>query len=343
MAEQAPRALILGCSGPDLNETERRFFADADPLGFMLFARNCVDPVQVRALVGALRESVGRADAPVLIDQEGGRVVRLKPPHWRAAPAARHFADLARRDSVRAAEAARLNAHLVAAELNELGITVNCVPVLDVLQPGAHPVIGDRALGDTPERVAELGRAVCEGVLDGGLLPVIKHIPGHGRALLDSHEELPEVTASRHELEAIDWAPFRELGAMPWAMTAHVIYRAIDTSRPATTSVGVIEQVIRGAIGFDGVLLSDDLSMKALKDGPGPSAAAALAAGCDLALHCNGILAEMESVAQTAGPCGEVTLDRLDRAEAMRRQPKPIEVAEAQRLLNGLLQGGDVV
>ena len=342
MTEQPPRAMILGCSGPNLNETERRFFADADPLGFMLFARNCVDPGQVRALVGALRESVGRTDAPVLIDQEGGRVARLKPPHWRAAPAARHFADLARRDPVRAAEAARLNARLVAAELNETGITVNCVPVLDVPQPGAHPVIGDRALGDTPERVAELGRAVCEGVLDGGLLPVIKHIPGHGRALLDSHEELPEVTAGRDELEAVDWAPFRALRAMPWAMTAHVVYRAIDASRPATTSVGVIEQVIRGAIGFDGVLVSDDLSMKALKEGPGPSAAAALAAGCDLALHCNGVLAEMESVAEAAGPCAEVTLGRLGRAEAMRRQPKPIEVAEAQRLLNGLLQGEDV-
>ena len=334
--------MILGCSGPTLAGTERRFFADADPLGFILFARNCVDPGQVRALVDGLRESVGRSDAPVLVDQEGGRVARLKPPHWRAVPAAGHFADLARRDTVRAAEAARLNARLVAAELNALGITINCVPVLDVPQPGAHPAIGDRAIGDTPERAAALGRAVCEGVLDGGLLPVIKHIPGHGRALLDSHHALPEVTAGRDELEAVDWAPFRALRAMPWAMTGHIVYRALDASRPATTSARVIEGVIRGAIGFDGVLVTDDLSMQALKDGPGPSAAAALAAGCDLALHCNGVLAEMEAVAQAAGPCVEATLGRLARAEAMRRQPKPIEVAEAQRRLDGLLQGEGV-
>ncbi len=342
MAEQPPRAMILGCSGPNLDGMERRFFADADPLGFILFARNCVDPDQLRALVGALRESVGRRDAPVLIDQEGGRVARLKPPHWRAAPAARCFADLARRDVVRAAEAARLNARLVAAELNALGITVNCVPVLDVPQPGASIVIGDRALGDTPERAAALGRVVSEGVLDGGLLPVMKHIPGHGRAVVDSHDDLPEVTTERDELEAVDWAPFRALGAMPWAMTAHVVYRAIDASHPATTSARVIEGVIRGAIGFDGVLVTDDLSMKALKDGPGPSAGAALAAGCDLALHCNGVLAEMQSVAEAVGPCTAATLGRLARAEAMRRQPRPIDVAEAQRRLDGLLQGEGV-
>ena len=334
--------MILGCSGPVLDGTERRFFSDADPLGFILFARNCADPGQLRALVGALRESVGRGDAPVLIDQEGGPVVRLKPPHWRAVPAARRFADLARRDAAGAAQAARLNARLVAAELAELGITVNCVPVLDVPQPGAHPVIGDRAHGDTPARAAALGRAVCEGVLDGGLLPVIKHIPGHGRAVGDSHDELPEVTAGRDELEAVDWVPFRALGAMPWAMTGHVVYRALDASRPATTSAPVIEDVIRGAIGFDGVLVTDDLSMKALKDGPGPSAAAALAAGCDLALHCNGVRAEMEAVAEAAGPCSKVTLGRLARAEAMRRQAKPFEEAEARRLLDGLVQADGV-
>ena len=330
--------MILGCSGPVLEGTERRFFADADPLGFILFARNCVDPGQLRALIGALRESVGRDDAPVLIDQEGGRVARLKPPHWRAAPAARRFADLARRDAPAAAEAARLNARMVAAELDEIGITVNCVPVLDVAQPGGHPVIGDRAHGDTPEQVAALGRAVSEGVLDGGLLPVIKHIPGHGRANVDSHDELPEVTAGRDELEAVDWAPFRALRAMPWAMTGHVVYRALDASRPATTSAEVIEEVIRGAIGFDGVLVTDDLSMKALKDGPGPSAAAALAAGCDLALHCNGVMTEMEAVARAVGPCAEATLGRLARAETMRRHPKPFDPDEAQRLLDDLLQ-----
>ena len=342
MAEQPPRAVILGCSGPILDGTEQRFFADADPLGFILFARNCIDPGQLRALVDGLRESVGRSDAPILIDQEGGRVARLKPPHWRAAPAAQCFADLARRDAARGAEAARLNARLVAAELNDVGITVNCVPLLDVPQSGAHPVIGDRALGDTPERVTELGRAICEGVLDGGLSPVIKHIPGHGRAVLDSHDDLPEVTARRDDLEAVDWAPFRALSTMPWAMTAHVVYRSIDASHPATTSSRVIEQVIRGAIGFDGVLVSDDLSMKALKDGPGPSAATALAAGCDLALHCNGVLAEMRSVTEAVGPCTEATLGRLARAEATRRQPKPIAVARSQRRLDGLLRGEGV-
>ncbi|MDP7242264.1 MAG: beta-N-acetylhexosaminidase [Rhodospirillales bacterium] len=339
MAKRPPRAMILGCCGPELNETERRFFADANPLGFILFARNCIDPGQLRALVGALRESVGRADAPILIDQEGGRVTRLKPPHWWAAPAAQCFADLARRDADRGAEAARLGARLIAAELNELGISINCVPVLDVPQPGASPAIGDRAVGDTPARAAALGHAVCEGVLDGGLLPVIKHIPGHGRALVDSHDALPEVTVGQDDLECADWVPFRALSAMPWAMTGHVVYQSIDASQPATTSAKVIGRVIRDAIGFDGVLISDDLSMKALKDGPGPSAGAALAAGCDLVLHCNGVLTEMEAVTEAVGPCAEVTLGRLARAEAMRRQPKPFDMAWAHRRLDGLLRG----
>jgi beta-N-acetylhexosaminidase len=331
--------MILGCAGTELTETERRFFADADPLGFILFARNCVDPRQLSALIGALRQSVGRADAPVLIDQEGGRVTRLKPPHWWAAPAARCYADLARANADLGAEAAHLGARLVAAELHELGITINCVPVLDLPQPGANSVIGDRAFGDTPAGAAALGRAVCEGVLDGGLLPVVKHSPGHGRALVDSHEALPEVTVGRDELEAVDWAPFRALSAMPWAMTGHVVYRSIDADRPATTSATVIERVIRGAIGFDGVLVTDDLSMKALKDGPGPSAGAALAAGCDLALHCNGVLSEMEAVRDAVRPCAEATLDRLARAEAMRRRPKPFDPAWARRRLEDLLRG----
>lgn len=310
---------MFGCAGPHLGAEERRFFRDANPLGFILFERNCDSPDQVRALVAQLRDAVGRQDAPVLIDQEGGRVVRLHPPHWRAAPAAARFARLAETDPVAAADAAWANARLMAAELATLGITVDCAPVLDVPQPGAHAVIGDRAHGADPATVAALGRAVAEGLLAGGVAPVIKHIPGHGRARADSHRELPTVAASRAALSAVDFAPFRALSDMPWAMTAHVLYTALDGARPATTSPGIVADVVRGEIGFDGVLVSDDLGMAAL-DGPvGRRAADALAAGCDVALHCGGDRGEMEAVAAEACPMTAQAVERLARAEAMRR------------------------
>ena len=318
-----PRAVIFGCAGPELSDRERRFFADADPLGFILFQRNCVEPVQVRRLIAALRESVGRADAPVLIDQEGGRVMRLKPPHWRAAPAQARFAELAERDANGAREAAYLNARLLAAELAELGITVDCAPVLDLRLPGAHEIIGDRALGAEPGRVVELGRAVAQGLLDGGILPVIKHIPGHGRAAVDSHVDLPVVDVPRDVLERTDFEPFRRLAAMPWGMTAHVVYRAIDPDLPASLSARVIEEVIRGSIGFAGFLVSDDVTMKALRGDVGSLLRAAVQAGCDAALHCNGDIREMERVARETPRLAAAAIERLARASAALPKQRP--------------------
>ncbi len=318
MAE--PAAAIFGLSGTELDARERAFFRAASPLGFILFSRNCIDEAQVRALTSALKDCLGRDDAPILIDQEGGRVQRLKPPRWRAAPAgARFAAAAAARGEDDAVEAAWLNARLLADELAELGITVDCAPVLDVPAPGAHDVIGDRAYGTTPEQVALLGRAVCAGLLAGGVLPVVKHVPGHGRAGVDSHAGLPVVDAPRELLERTDFAPFRALNDMPWAMTAHVVYAAVDPEAPATTSARVVGEVVRGWIGFDGVLVSDDLCMNALAGTPGERAEAAFAAGVDLVLHCNSAMAEMEAVAAVCPPTGDATRRRLARGEQMRR------------------------
>lgn len=316
MAE--PAAAIFGLSGPRLEERERAFFRAANPLGFILFARNCIDEAQVRALEQELKDCLGRDDVPILIDQEGGRVQRLKPPHWRAAPPGARFAALAVQSEDDAVEAVWLNARLMADDLAALGITVDCAPVLDVPVPGAHDIIGDRAYGTTPEQVALLGRAVCAGLLAGGVLPVVKHVPGHGRAGADSHTSLPVVDAPRELLERTDFAPFRALNDMPWAMTAHVVYSAIDAGAPATTSPLVLGEVVRGWIGFDGLLVSDDLCMKALTGNPEDNAAAAFAAGVDVALHCNGALAEMEAIAGVCPPVGGDAWRRLERGERMR-------------------------
>ncbi|CAA7613969.1 Beta-hexosaminidase [Magnetospirillum sp. LM-5] len=320
-------AAILGCAGPTLTDEERRFFAATNPLGFILFARNIQSPDQVRALVADLRASVGRADAPVLIDQEGGRVQRLRPPHWRAAPTGMAFANLA--DQALAARLARLNFRLIGAELADLGIDVDCAPVLDVPVPGAHDVIGDRAYGTMPARIIALGRAVCDGLLDEGVLPVIKHIPGHGRALVDSHLDLPVVTASMAELEASDFAPFKALADQPWAMTAHVVYTAIDDGAPATLSAKVIGEIIRGIIGFQGVLISDDLSMKALGGSFSERTIRALDSGCDLVLHCNGDMDEMAEIAQQLPPMTETARERVALAARRKRRPQPFDRAAA--------------
>jgi beta-N-acetylhexosaminidase len=328
-SESVPAAAIFGCSGPVLTEEERRFFARTNPLGFILFARNIDTPDQVRALVQTLRDSVGRADAPVLIDQEGGRVQRLRPPHWRKAPAGAPFAQLALTDRAAAAEALRLNFRLIGAELAALGIDVDCAPVLDVPVAGSHDVIGDRAYGTEPAVVAALGRAVMNGLLDEGVLPVIKHIPGHGRAMVDSHLDLPVVDASRAELEERDFPPFRALADAPWAMTAHVVYRAIDPNAPATTSVKMIGEIIRGVIGFDGVLISDDLSMKALGGSFEDRTTASLGAGCDVVLHCNGEMAEMEAIARAVHPLADISRERLARAAAMKRRGAPLDAVAA--------------
>ncbi|MBI4970052.1 MAG: beta-N-acetylhexosaminidase [Rhodospirillales bacterium] len=331
-SSRPPRALILGLAGTTLLETERRLFAEADPLGFILFARNVDSPAQVRALCGQLRECVGRADAPILIDQEGGRVQRLKPPHWRAAPPAARFGDLYRQEPEQARQAARINARLLAEELRPLGLDVDCAPVLDVPIVGAHDVIGDRAFGADPTLVADLGRAAVEGFLEGGVMPIVKHIPGHGRARVDSHHALPVVYTARAELERTDFAPFRALADAPWAMTAHVVYAAIDPDRPATSSPEVIDEIIRGWIGFKGLLLSDDLSMKALSGDLGERARAALAAGCDVALHCNGDLAEMQAVIGAASRMGEAALEKFNNARNKLNQ-NPVLVSAAEKAI----------
>jgi beta-N-acetylhexosaminidase len=312
-----PRAAIFGCAGPQLSSEERDFFRDARPYGFILFKRNVETPDQVRKLVADLRATIARSDAPVLIDQEGGRVQRLGPPHWRAIPPARRFGQLYAYDARAGEEATELNARIIAAELMDLGINVDCLPVLDVPVAGAHDIIGDRAFTEEPRGVAHLGAAVCRGLRQGGVLPIIKHIPGHGRARSDSHLELPVVDAPLDDLQAWDFAPFRSVcertkgGADCWAMTAHVVYKALDPDRPATVSPLVIERVIRGEIGFTGPLISDDLSMKALSGGMRARTEAALAAGCDLVLHCNGDAVEMREIAAVCPPLSDAAEARL--------------------------------
>ena len=314
-AQPLPRAIVLGCAGERLSGAERRFFAAADPVGFILFRRNCRTRDQVRGLVEALRGAVGRADAPVLIDQEGGRVARLAPPEWRLYPAAARIAALP--DPV-AGEAARLAARLIADDLAALGITVDCAPVLDLPARDADPVIGDRAFGNEPVRAAQLGRAFCEGLLEGGVLPVLKHIPGHGRARVDSHRACPRVDAGRAILARRDFAPFRALADMPWAMTAHIVYTAIDPAAPATLSAPVIDTIIRREIGFDGVLLSDDVAMGALAGSLGERTRRALGAGIDLVLHCSGVMTEMVEIVDAATPLSPAAAARMARGEALR-------------------------
>ena len=322
-------AFISGCAGATLSRDEIAFFRDAEPWGFILFKRNCDTPEQIRRLTASLRESVGR-DAPILIDQEGGRVQRLGPPHWPAYPTGRTYGAVFARDAAAGRRAVRLGARLMAEDLRALGIDVDCLPVLDVPVEGAHDVIGHRAYGITPGVVSALGRAAAEGLLAGGVLPVIKHIPGHGRAGVDSHHHLPVVDTPRAELEATDFPPFRDAAAMPLAMTAHVVYTALDPDRPATTSKTVIDEVIRGFIGFDGCLMSDDVSMQALSGSIGERTAAALATGCDLALHCNGVLAEMVEVAKNAPALAGRAAARADRALSARRRPEPLDEAAAR-------------
>ena len=311
------RAILFGCAGETLSAAERSFFRDADPLGFLLFQRNCHDPAQVRALVAALRDCVGRDDAPVLIDQEGGRVARLKPPNWRRYPAPAQLAALDEAET-----AVRLGARLIADDLAALGVTVDCLPVLDLPVPGADGVIGDRAYGNDPALVARLGRAACEGLLAGGVLPVVKHMPGHGRARVDSHKALPIVDADAALLQETDFAPFRALADMPWAMTAHVVFAEIDDRQPATTSAAVIDAIVRGSIGFDGVLVSDDIGMGALAGTIGERVTAALAAGCDLAMHCNGTLDEMREAAEAAALMTAQAMARVARGEKLRREAR---------------------
>ncbi len=326
-----PSAFITGLAGPDLLGGERAFLRETRPAGIILFARNCVAHDQIRRLVGDSLAAIGSDHALVLIDQEGGRVQRLRPPLGRTLPTAAAFGALYAADPQEACAFAALAARQTAADLRALGINTNCAPVLDLPVAGAHDVIGNRAYGTTIEQVVALGGAVAAGLMAGGVLPVIKHIPGHGRATADSHHALPVVGTARAELETTDFAPFRALAHLPAAMTAHVLFTAIDDARPASTSPIVTADVIRGDIGFGGLLMSDDVSMKALGGSFGDRATAVLAAGSDVVLHCNGNMAEMEAVAAACPALVGPALARLEAATAIlqRREPFEPQLAEA--------------
>jgi beta-N-acetylhexosaminidase len=334
------QAAIYGLEGFALTDDERRFFREAEPAGFILFRRNCDNQEQLLRLTDSLREISGRDDPPILIDQEGGRVARMRPPEWPAFPPAEKFANLYRAAPSSAIEAVRANARALALMLRSAGINVNALPLLDVRQEGASDIIGDRALGSEPMQVAALGRAVLDGMGSAGVVGIVKHMPGHGRALVDSHKELPVVTASADELES-DLEPFERLSSAPMGMTAHVIYTAWDTDRPASLSPLVIRDIIRERIGFDGWLMSDDLGMEALHGDFGSRAAGVVAAGCDVARHCSGKMDEMVAVAASVpAMCPEghdrltramagtrIDLDRLDFAEEIAKRDQLLALA----------------
>ena len=332
-------AFISGCSGPVLSAAELDFFARTNPWGLILFKRNCETPDQLKTLTSAFRAAVGRKSAPVFIDQEGGRVQRLGPPSnaWRRYPAARAYGEAFNASALQGLRSARNVGRLMAADLIEAGITANCVPVLDVPQPGAHEIVGNRAYSDRIEAIMALARAHAAGFADGGVLPVMKHIPGHGRATADSHLELPVVDASRAELEAVDFPPFAAMADAPMAMTAHVVYTAIDKTAPATLSRKVISTIIRKQIGFRGLLMTDDLSMKALSGSYAEKTRRALEAGCDIVLHCNGDMAQMEEVAAAAGALKGKSLARAKAALKCARKPQPFDRKQALKDLEAVL------
>jgi beta-N-acetylhexosaminidase len=332
------KAFITGVSGTELTADEREFIASERPWGFILFKRNIGTPAQVASLVRQLREAVAAVDAPVLIDQEGGRVQRLGPPHWPAYPPGAAFGRLYDVDPALGLAAARLSARLIADDLLPLGVTVDCLPLADVPIAGADAVIGDRAYGTRPDKVAAIARAVTDGLEKGGILPVLKHIPGHGRATADTHFRLSVVDTPKIELEATDFAAFRPLADLPMAMTAHVVFSAFDPAHPATTSATMIEHVIRGLIGFQGLLMSDDVSMNALAGSVAERTRAIFAAGCDMVLHCNGKLDEMRLVARETPELSGKALARAKRALAARKAPLAFDRAAARAELDGLIE-----
>lgn len=310
------KAMILGCSGAQLTPDEISLYRDERPWGFILFARNCLELPQIADLVASMRDAIGRPDAPVLIDQEGGRVQRIRPPMIERYPSGAALGEIYRRDRELGLRAAWLMSRLHAFDLTRLGVNVDCLPVLDVPVEGASNVIGDRAYGFDPHAVAEMGKAAAEGLKSGGMLPIMKHMPGHGRGMADSHHELPVVTASRAELEGHDFLPFVAMKDELMAMSAHIVFTAIDADEPATTSSRVIEEIIRGHIGFDGLLVSDDTSMNALKGTIGERATRIMAGGCDIVLHCNGVMEEMKAVVEAAIPLSGEALRRTSAVEA---------------------------
>ena len=332
------KAFIAGVAGTELSTEERSFFRSERPWGFILFKRNVETPTQIAALTGQLREALGEPEVPIFIDQEGGRVQRLGPPNWSSYPAGAVFGQLYDIAPAMGVTAARLSARLIADDLQRIGVTVDCLPLADVPAPGADAVIGDRAYGTEPGKVAAIARAVAEGLEQGGILPVVKHIPGHGRAAADTHFRLPVVDAPKKELETTDFAAFRPLADLPMAMTAHVVFRAYDPVQPATTSATIIERVIRRLIGFQGLLMSDDVSMNALAGSIAERTRAIIAAGCDVVLHCNGKMTEMRDVAREAPELSGQALQRAKRALAVRKAAKPFDRAAARAELDALVK-----
>ena len=327
-------ASIFTCAGLELTRDEIAFFEEVNPFGFILFADNISSADQVRALTDAFRKCVGRDDAPVLIDQEGGRVARLKPPLWRETLPARTFGDCALRDLESAKRAVWINARLIAKELKDIGVDVDCAPVLDLSIPGAHDVIGDRSFGGTPELVIELGRSFSEGLIAGGVLPMIKHIPGHGRAMADSHKELPSVDLSRDELEATDFAPFKGLADVPLAMTAHILFPRLDPERAATVSPMIIKEIVRGHMGYKGLIVSDDVTMAALSGSIREKAEETRRAGCDIVLHCYADLTQMREIAIGSGKIDE--LSKIKFANARAKLPTEPECINSDSLIEEL-------
>lgn len=317
------KAFVSGCAGVTLTQDEIAFFRDADPWGLILFARNVGSPDQLRALTSAFREAVGRQTAPVLVDQEGGRVQRLKPPNWPKYPAPKLYGDLFRSDPGKGERAAWLGARLIASDLFDVGITIDCLPCLDVRFPDTVDAIGDRALSDDPNVVTRLGQAMIDGALSGGVLPVIKHIPGHGRARVDSHLELPRVEADTTSLKDVDFRPFQALSGVSLGMTAHIIYNEIDPDTAGTQSAKVIQDVIRTEIGFAGCLMSDDISMKALGGDYVERSQKIIEAGCDIVLHCNGEMSEMMAVADAVPELAGEAAQRCAAALDGLKPPEP--------------------
>lgn len=332
------RAFISGCEATVLSDSETAFFREMRPCGLILFKRNCETPDQIRQLAADFRAAVNDKQALILIDQEGGRVQRLGSPAWRKYPSARSYGNIYDANNKRGLEAAKLGAQMIASDLRAAGINVNCAPVLDLPVPGSHDIIGDRAYGKTVEAVSALGRAVAEGYLVGGVLPVIKHMPGHGRALVDSHAYLPEIDCGRDELCRTDFAPFKALADMPLGMTAHVLIPDIDAYAPASTSPTIIDEVIRGEIGFDGLLMSDDIGMEALSGPMYERTRSVLDAGCDVVLHCNGDFEEMEAVAAASSVLSGDPLRRFEAARKRLQEPEPFDKDRAVAMLTEAIE-----
>lgn len=330
------RAFITGLAGLTLSANERAFLREANPWGLIVFKRNVSTPEQVTELTKSFRDAVGR-EAPVLVDQEGGRVQRLGPPHWPAYPPGARYGELYDREPAAGLAVARLAGHLIAADLKMVGIDVDCLPIADVPVTGGDPVIGDRAYGTEPGKVAAISAAIAQGLQAGGVLPVLKHLPGHGRATADSHHRLPVVDTDRAMLEATDFAAFRPLAGLPLGMTAHVVFSAIDAIAPATTSVTMVQQVIRGFIGFRGLLMSDDVSMNALSGSLAERSRAALSAGCDVVLHCNGRLDEMTAIAGVTPMLSGEAAKRAQAALAARAAPEEFDIAATRKVFNDMV------